>query len=452
MSPDGRFLAYSRSVSREVPEKDIFLVAVDGSSGAVVVQHAANDELVAWSPDGTYLLFNSNRSGQPGLWAQRVQDGAPAGESQLLIANLEVGAGMGVTPDGTLHYSVRVRRRRLKIAELDLKTGRLLRQPVNVTDRFVGSNNVGTFSPDGETLAYLLENRGYGERAIVIRSLKTGEEREIPPVFQFTRRPAWRTDGRLMVQGEDDRDRQGYFELNVSTGQTGRVTHIPDIQGMAMNTTFTPDGTQILSRSFGPTRGSIYSYSVADGSVHALPGVFLGQFFGISPDGQWIAETVGNTEIRLHPAEGGESDVLLTTDLNERFGRWVTWTPDAGRHGPPGAQERTPGWRGHVETVGRRAVDGADPVATDLVRCSMSRPTVARRRFTSTPMGNASSTPRAGTSHRSGPCTISDSTSTSDGACGPEPHAVACGGRPMPRASAPAGRSRWSALSRARLS
>ena len=68
VSPDGSYLAYSRAVSREDPERDIFLVAVDGSSETVLVQHDANDELVAWSQDGTHVLFNSDRSGQPGLW------------------------------------------------------------------------------------------------------------------------------------------------------------------------------------------------------------------------------------------------------------------------------------------------------------------------------------------------------------------------------------------------
>ena len=88
-------------------------------------------------------------AGQPGLWAQRILDAAPAGDPQLLIANLNVGVGMGITRDGSLHYPVRVTRRRLKIAELDLTTGQLLREPVNVTGQFVGSNNMGRFSGSG---------------------------------------------------------------------------------------------------------------------------------------------------------------------------------------------------------------------------------------------------------------------------------------------------------------
>ena len=107
VSPDGRYLAYSRSLSREVPEKDIFLLGVDGSSESVVVRHGADDDVVAWSPDGTHLLFKSERSGQPGLWAQRIRNAEAVGEPQLLL-NVNVGQGLGITRDGTLHYSVSV--------------------------------------------------------------------------------------------------------------------------------------------------------------------------------------------------------------------------------------------------------------------------------------------------------------------------------------------------------
>ncbi len=124
VSPDGRYLAYSRTPSREITEKDIFLLAVDGQSESALVRHAASDEIVSWSPGGGHLLFNSDRSGQPGLWAQQVDQGTAVGEPVLVMSNLDVGRGMGITRDGTLHYPVRVSRRRLKIAEIVLSNTR----------------------------------------------------------------------------------------------------------------------------------------------------------------------------------------------------------------------------------------------------------------------------------------------------------------------------------------
>ena len=109
------------------------------------------------------------------------------GEPQLLIPNLNVGAGKGITSDGTLYYSVRVNRQRLKFAELDMKTGELLSDPVNVTERFVGSNFGGRFSPDGETLAYFSERRGWQQQTLAIQSLRTGAEWDSPFTLQLSR-------------------------------------------------------------------------------------------------------------------------------------------------------------------------------------------------------------------------------------------------------------------------
>ena len=86
MSPDGRYLAYTQAASRDDQALEVVVIAVDGSSESVVVQHAANDRLVGWDPGGRHLLFSSDRIGLPSLWAQRVQDGTPAGESQPRIS------------------------------------------------------------------------------------------------------------------------------------------------------------------------------------------------------------------------------------------------------------------------------------------------------------------------------------------------------------------------------
>ncbi|MCZ6655118.1 MAG: hypothetical protein O7D91_19080, partial [Planctomycetota bacterium] len=327
VSPDGRYLAYSRTPSREITEKDIFLLAVDGQSESAIVKHAGSDEVVAWSPDGGHFLFNSDRSGQPGLWAQRVNQGTPAGEPVLVMSNLDVSwGGMGITRDGTLHYFVEVSRRRLKIAEIDMKTGKLLRQPINPIERFVGGNSRGVFSPDGDELAYRSERRG-NRHVIVIRSLATGEERDLPHRLSRVGGLRWQPDGkRLRVQGYNQNGQYGVFGVDVATGETKFIVASPPLLGHPV---WTPDGKRILHRNHHRDRESLYSYSLADGSVETIPGDF-GDVprFSLSPDGRWIATIHGRTEIRLHPVEGGDGRVLWSTDKRRRFGRWTVWTPD----------------------------------------------------------------------------------------------------------------------------
>jgi len=215
VSPDGRYIAYSRSASRDDLAKDIFAVAADGSSEITVVRHSANDELVDWSPNGDYLLINSDRGGQPGLWIQPLENATPAGQLQLIVPNVDVAAGMGLAKDGSLFYSVRVSQRRLKLAEIDLRTGELLAEPKNAVEQFVGRNLGGTFSPDGKEFAYLSGREQWNRRTIIVRSLATGEERDVPHNLQHAFSLMWPLGSdSFIVQGHHYRDRFGLFSCH----------------------------------------------------------------------------------------------------------------------------------------------------------------------------------------------------------------------------------------------
>lgn len=48
------------------------------------MQHPADDRLLDWTPDGTALLFWSDREGSPGVWLQPMQSGKPSGSAERL--------------------------------------------------------------------------------------------------------------------------------------------------------------------------------------------------------------------------------------------------------------------------------------------------------------------------------------------------------------------------------
>ena len=49
--------------NRAADQRDVFIMAVDGSREIPAVVHMADDLVVGWSPDGRYLLFSSDRTG-----------------------------------------------------------------------------------------------------------------------------------------------------------------------------------------------------------------------------------------------------------------------------------------------------------------------------------------------------------------------------------------------------
>ena len=160
------------------------------------------------------LVFRSNRRGQGyDAWGIQIIDGKPQGRPQCLIKNLDqadtVSRAGQLTRDGSLYYAVaEPRRSNACIAALDLETGKVT-DPRRASERPEGDTGCGEWSPDGKHLLYKFTPRRptQGERPmIVIRSVDTGQKREIPlpPGIRVVwYAMPWSPDGRsIMVMRE----------------------------------------------------------------------------------------------------------------------------------------------------------------------------------------------------------------------------------------------------------
>ena len=76
---------------------NIFVLAADGSQEAAIVQHPSNNHSTIWSPDGSQVLFVSDRTATPSLWSVPVKDGKAAGEAELVKS--DIGAHYAVDDD-----------------------------------------------------------------------------------------------------------------------------------------------------------------------------------------------------------------------------------------------------------------------------------------------------------------------------------------------------------------
>ena len=160
LSPDGRFIAYSTPADAKTQARDIFVLAVDGSRESAVVQHPADDSFPVWSPDGSRIIFLSDRTGNPSLWSVPVKDGKATRPAELVKADMGAIATLGVTRSGALYYSPRVTdRRNVYSANLDA-SGKLAGEPAIAVQGFLNSNSGPALSPDGNYLAYYSERPG----------------------------------------------------------------------------------------------------------------------------------------------------------------------------------------------------------------------------------------------------------------------------------------------------
>ena len=225
-STDGKYLAFDLPAGESTEQRDVFVLATDGSQEIPVVVHPSQDVLVGWSPDGKRVLFASDRSGSMGLWGVGFADGKVQGAPQLLKPDIGRHEFMGLADNGALYSSPSPGEGGdIRVATLDFATGRFLSPPVAPIQTYVGNNGFPDWSPDGKYLAYASQRGTVGSRYFVIgiRSTETGQTRELTPLpgFFLLQSMVWAPDGRsFTVAGRDVKGREGIFRVDALTGQT----------------------------------------------------------------------------------------------------------------------------------------------------------------------------------------------------------------------------------------
>ena len=214
LSPDGRFITYDDVDSAAAPP-DVFIMPSEGGR-AVRLEHPARDRLPIFSPDGSGVVFLSNRDGQADLWFQPVVEGHPTGDARKVWADASPYAQtQSFGQNGSLFYYFATNGWEIYTADVDLQR-HVIGAPEHVRPRDGDMNNAPEFSPDGQFLAHL-RDRG---RRVVLRHLSTGQEREYPlPSGVLTGALNFCPDGRtLLVAGQD---RSHSFALRVHLERGG---------------------------------------------------------------------------------------------------------------------------------------------------------------------------------------------------------------------------------------
>ncbi len=347
LSPDGRTIAYDFQPREDSENRDIFLLATDGSREVPLVQHPANDLMPVWTPDGERVVFLSDRGGTMGIWAIQVADGKPQGSAELIRPDTGPSLLMGFTRNGALYYGTETGTSDVYIAALDAKTGKVAGPPTKAIERFVGSNSGPDWSPDGQSLAYVSVRErvtaggGYGSRVITVRLLKTGEERELSVKVHGPRiRACWSPDGlSFLVTGEDNKGRDGVYHIDAQTGDLAPVKRA-DPGEHFRQAVWSSDGTAIFYVHVDKGGDSVQMKDLQTGREKELYRAASPAYVGgiaISPDGRQLALSATQPATRsdilkVMPTAGGEPRELLKVRDPEYLGSGVggrlAWTPD----------------------------------------------------------------------------------------------------------------------------
>ena len=391
-SPDSRYLAYDLPAAT-ADARDVFVLAVDGSHEAAAVVHPANDELVGWTPDGTRLLFTSDRTGSTALWSVALGEGRPRGAVEQITAG-DAGASLGMTRAGALYslvthsYFTKVISSDIHVGTFDFAAGRFVSAPDLAVRTFVGSNNFPAWSPDGQHLSYLRPNA----TIMVVRASDMKLVRELKPALTFYIGGAsmrWSPDGRsIAINGTDSNGRRGMYRVDAITGEATRITVGA---GGGINPMWTPDGRRIvftrLTTQADPRVAAVIERDLASGIEREIvrktgpsswnPGWM---FVDLSPDGQWVAavvneawpgHNVGTWSLLVAPVAGGEPRELMRGE--SRGADVLTWAPD-GRSVFVSAIREESQFPDHRRDVWRVPSDGSAPQKLDLDIASLGPP------------------------------------------------------------------------------
>jgi Tol biopolymer transport system component len=326
-SPDSRYLAFDRPAAEDAVDRDVFVLAVDGSRQIAAVVNPGEDCFVGWAPDGSRLLFSSDRGGTVGLWSIAFRAGAVHGRPEF-VTDVGYGRSMGLTSSGTLYYSALKAGAEIWTAFFDAATGQLSSVPVNAIKRFNGHNNMPEWSADGKYLAYASRRSGQ-PITMVISAADTGEMvREVRPKLSYYLYARWSPDGRTFVaRGADLKGRSGIVKFDAVTGDASLVVLNEVCSGLP---SWTPsgDGTFLCYNSGGK---KIVQIDAASGAVRRSWPVGS-QTWGTSPNGRYLV--YDDPGLKVLDTQSGASRELLKVDEKEtRLGNRTTiaFTPDS-RH------------------------------------------------------------------------------------------------------------------------
>jgi beta-lactamase regulating signal transducer with metallopeptidase domain/Tol biopolymer transport system component len=350
ISADGRYLAFERPQEKDSQARDIYILDVEEQRTEGVVQHAANDRLLGWTPDNKHLFFASDRKeGYPSgfsisdTWdayllpmADGVSQGAPELVKRDIPAKIRP---KGFTRDGAFYYAVEFSTMEVAVADVDVQTGQLLKKSQTVGQ--TGTDIAPAWSPDGRYLAYGIQKPD-GSQTIGIRNMETGQERIIDPKLPHFLSLRWSPDGKFLLGSTfKQKSPQAVYRIDSSTGE--RVDLVQNESAVLGVAQLFRDGKTLLYVLHHPDskKSSLMSRDMESGrekELFSMENAAMAQSlnFALSPDGRQLALAAWEIKrspmtfihrIMILPAQGGEPRELLRNGDLRQYPT-IAWTPD----------------------------------------------------------------------------------------------------------------------------
>jgi Tol biopolymer transport system component len=338
-SPDGRHIPYDL-------KGDIFVYDTATEQDSVLVQNPAADNMVGWTPDGSAIVFVSDRSGTRDLYLLGIENGRPRGDPQLLRRDFGDAANLYLTRDGRLFRRENTGTTDSFTVPVNEQTGKLTGTPSPVDANYPEAS-WPEWSPDGKLLYYQILKGPPNDRSRVlfIRSEETGQTREITPKPKLSHwyRPTLSPDGRwFAITGTGQNMNFGVFAIDSESGDVSQLAKIPtENVPVDPGQNWSPDGKAIFYkvRSLEKSGGFVIRRkdltTGEEKDVHR--GIQTQRAMKISPDGTRFVYTRADRPTKsyvlgiLDIQSDKELEFWRVPEADSPSLEDPAWTPD-GRH------------------------------------------------------------------------------------------------------------------------
>ncbi len=272
VSPDGTRLVYS-TVKLNA---DLWKLPINPSTGLAagppepLIVSTREESRGAWSPDGTMIAFNSDRSGDMNIWVFSAAD-----ES---VRQITSGAGGDFQPN---------------------------------------------WSPDGKQLSFFSARSGRPE--IWIAELATGQARQLTSDASLKINPFFSPDGRSIAYHSD---RAGRLEPWIMNSDGTDQHRLAEMETSGHFLRWFRDGKSVLFRSPNPISPGLWSASRSGGDPVFRCAPKGGAHISLSPDDKLVMDVVDHKEIWVTQIEGGGAKPVFKFDDQQVRIDYPVWSPD----------------------------------------------------------------------------------------------------------------------------
>ena len=290
-SPNGDRIAFW-FMPPSAGRSDIGTISRNGGEIEVVTKDASTNWNPVWSPDGKFLYFASDRSGNMSFWRVAIEEktGKLQGEAAAVSTPATFNRHLNFSRNGRRMVYVQTdQRSNIQAVKFDTKTEKIVGEPFWITrgDRQIVRPEL---SPDGTRFVMRVPRRTQDDILVVNRDGTNW--RDLTNDKFFDRYPRWSPDGKRIAFTSDRSGRYEIWLLDADATNLRQLTF--DSTGDTSFPLWSPDGTHMLFRRNLVNYILDVNKSWAEQSLRLLPAPGGTEYFVAwdwSPDGKKL---IGN--------------------------------------------------------------------------------------------------------------------------------------------------------------